>query len=634
MDKNITPQLLEEIQKIKQGDYSSYQTFYGATVEPLFATIWEIVKTQEDANILVESLYNYIYANINNELTDDNKFFDWASEKAVSMANAYAASKSISSPGIPVNSNLASIPDGIDRGFGQAPTGNGNIAMGQSPAGNANTMMGQSPASNMNTMMGQSPANTVMGQAAGNMNSAMGQGVISTKTATGVLAKTGMSIGAKIAIGIAGVAVATGIGIGVYTVVKPDHKDSDTTNITTEFLMEEEQETTEMVTEAEITEEVTSEEQTDDSLDEATIARYAAYYDVAMTYMDQYRTEVNYCMSGWGSIDGIRYMDLVDLNGDGDKQLVIVYKDSSDYKSPVMMDVYDYVDGSAELMESIDCGRHTGDYGVQSVQVLQDGDKTVLWVIEYAMSRAVPSESFYTRVSSSDANELEVHSYVDNIVDYFLVDGVEVDIDTYRVYEAEKNSELEGAMQYTYESSSISFESYTDPEASVAKAMLTKHRAVTLMASCAGADTFLEQSDVVFEITSDGYYEDIIVTAANKYNEVYKIVANHDNVTMPREISADGKSVYIYEHQEVESSYSQQPYQVDADLYFTYVEDVVVLVGKRRDYYEQVGDKYEPCIAYEWYTTDDYVNGFMTEDSYNSISEDEFNEKGAELMAK
>lgn len=627
---NMTPQLLEEIQKIKLGDYSSYQTFYSATVQPLFAAVWEIIQQQDDANIIIEALYNYIYANINNELDDNNKFFDWAREKAVSMATAYATSKKLASPGVPFDSNPASMMNGTNQGFGQAPAGNGNAMMGQAPTGNANVTMGQAATGNGNAMMGQA--------ATGNANAAMGQAASGgAKVATGTLAKTGLSIGAKIAIGIASAVVVTGIGFGVYTLVKPDHKDSETTAATTEFLVEENTETTEPVTEADITEEVTSEEPVDDTLDEATVARYAAYYDVVKPYMEQFSTEIFYSMSGGESIDGIRFVDLIDFNGDGNKQLVIAYKDNSDYANPMMLDIYDYVDGSAVLLESINCGRHTGDYGTQSICVLEDRGKKVLWVLETGMNRAMPAESFYTRVTYSDANELEIHTFSDAIVSDFYYDGNEIDADTYQGYGDIRNGEIQMGMSYPYGESGISFGNYMEPNGTLAKALLVKHRAIELMASCAGDSAFLEESDVAFEIVDEGYYENLLELSTNKYNEVYKISTQHDDVFMNQEISSDGKTVHIYENDEIVSSYSQEPYQVDADMYFAYVEDAVVMVGRKRNYYKETADNnYEPCIEYNWYTPDDYINDSMDSQTLSkyAISEDVYNENAQELMTR
>ena len=78
MDNYVTQQLVTEIQKLKDRDYTSYHNFYNQTAQYLYGVIFETVQDEEVANVLINDLYTDIYESIGTELTDNRQFYSWA----------------------------------------------------------------------------------------------------------------------------------------------------------------------------------------------------------------------------------------------------------------------------------------------------------------------------------------------------------------------------------------------------------------------------------------------------------------------------------------------------------------------------------------------------------------------------
>lgn len=73
----VTSELKYEIEKLKVNDYSSYTAFYDMTVSYLYKMIFSITGVKEDSDVVVKSVYQRIYQEINT-LQDVNGFYNWA----------------------------------------------------------------------------------------------------------------------------------------------------------------------------------------------------------------------------------------------------------------------------------------------------------------------------------------------------------------------------------------------------------------------------------------------------------------------------------------------------------------------------------------------------------------------------
>ena len=95
MDNTFNQQLNNEIEKLKVGDYTSYQNFYEQTSGYLYQIISNSVQDQDVANQIMNDLYTEIYGSIGTELTDNSQFFDWAGSKAQTVTDTYVMTHNI-----------------------------------------------------------------------------------------------------------------------------------------------------------------------------------------------------------------------------------------------------------------------------------------------------------------------------------------------------------------------------------------------------------------------------------------------------------------------------------------------------------------------------------------------------------
>ena len=361
MENNVSQQLITEIKKLKERDYSSYQNFYSQTSQYLYGVIWETMPEQEAANTLLQELYTDIYESIGEELTDDTMFFEWAQNKARKMSETYAATHVITSDkadekikdaamiavaGIagdisaPSSIGMPPVDGSVNAGMSQVSAGNVNAGMNQASSGNMNMGMSQASSGNINAGMGQaSSGNTQMGSIGGSSHSENVQ-VLANNATTGASAKTGMALGTKVALAVAGVATVVGIGVTTFLVTKPKDKDKDQTTV-------------EATLEAGVTEEVTEEVTTEAAVDPEIAERYEAYYNMLVNEDGTMPTkeDIVYNLPAKMVHSQVR---LVDFNGDGKKQLVIVDDDYNEDGSEHMVYVYDYVDGGAVPILEVD----------------------------------------------------------------------------------------------------------------------------------------------------------------------------------------------------------------------------------------------------------------------------------------
>ena len=411
MDNYVTQQLVTEIQKLKDRDYTSYHNFYNQTAQYLYGVIFETVQDEEVANVLINDLYTDIYESIGTELTDNTQFYSWAENKARALSNTYVMTHALSGkkednkskeaavamsaiastmPGTATNAGTANlggdaiVSGTMNAGMSQAASGNMNAGMSQAASGNMNAGMGRVASGNMNAGMGQVASenmNTAMGRSAsGNMSAGMSQDTIRNtgsqmaNRATGSLtnaggrgastvAKTGMSIVSKLAICVASAVVIVCVSILVIVNTKK-HKDDDLVTTESAIAIEDTDETAQVETANVTEEEVTEEEVTEEEIDPEAAERAAAYYELIVAEDGSMPIDEYYSPSSYDNDydpnainDKFKYSDimLVDFRGDGKKQLVTVTDGYTDtYDTNKYVRVYDFIDGGAKCIFEVD----------------------------------------------------------------------------------------------------------------------------------------------------------------------------------------------------------------------------------------------------------------------------------------
>lgn len=81
-------QLSIEINKLRQGNFQDYVSFYNLTCNYIYKLITDIIKDQATADQIMNSTYDSIYQNINT-LADNSLFFRWAGQIATSECVKY-----------------------------------------------------------------------------------------------------------------------------------------------------------------------------------------------------------------------------------------------------------------------------------------------------------------------------------------------------------------------------------------------------------------------------------------------------------------------------------------------------------------------------------------------------------------
>lgn len=648
MDTTVTSQLNNEIEKLKVGDYTSYQNFYSQTSGYIYQIVCSNVGEQETANRILNEVYTDIYNTIGTELTDNSRFFEWAGNKAQTVTDTYIVTHNIvvnkeskdtldkvavaaaTNVGMNVldgswNAAGAVVEEGTGQigyvatagesgqvGFGSAAGQSGQVGYGTASREGGQAGYGEDMSCSMNRPDNAMPNN-------GNMpgNNVPGNVVSGgmSKPLTGAIAKPAMSIGAKVAIGIATAAVVIGGVVATVTLANKDKEDEDTTTAIEAFS---DDGTTELATD--IGTDVESEETTEEPEyvgDEK--ERFTAYYAVAKQYIEKYPTMYQDGAS-WGREDqyyGVFSMDLVDINQDGNKELFVWYRDGADKETHVMLDLYDYVDGNAKLFASVDCGKNTRgtlENHEVTVRAKEDGSKYI-YVIESGAERMYCDSMCYTAIEYTDINNVVVTSCLQLNLEGTFLNGEKCE---YSVFDENKKRFDAGTIEKGY---------YWNPAAA-----LLKHRCVRELAKAAGDNTF-ETDDPVTITASDEF---TYVTSVNKYNETYgvKLSKYENNDMYQNEISPDGKTLHIrFVLTSDQATYDVFLTQEDVDVLYTYVEDVLLPVGKK---YEDSngGDAEKKTYFWTWNTPDDFVNLDRKQLLENVVTEQEFNEMVNALMGR
>lgn len=73
----VNQDLVREIQKLQISDYSSYTFFYDITAPYLYKVVISIAKIKEDADVIIQTVYQRIYQDINS-LQNVSTFYNWA----------------------------------------------------------------------------------------------------------------------------------------------------------------------------------------------------------------------------------------------------------------------------------------------------------------------------------------------------------------------------------------------------------------------------------------------------------------------------------------------------------------------------------------------------------------------------
>lgn len=667
MVNQVTNQLLNEIQKIKNKDYSSYQKFYEETSRYLYEIIWKNVQNKENADNLLKNLYKDIYATIAVELIDNNKFYEWAGNKAEAMSVAYRTSQDNLSEededtqknqvkeavGVAtatavidatvvagVMKETAGVLEGGIGGTEVISLGTSGIVGGVSEAGVA----GMETAS---SVVGAGAANAGLGNAAsGIAQSGLGTvsggiGTVGSSTAATVATKVGLGIGAKIAIGITTAAIVVGGSIGVWTVVKNKNKNTNkTTEVTTETTVASvDTETTEALTDT------TTE--AEDTYDAELVERYSAYYDLVKQYMEKYETHIIYDTA---NIIGFSSAQLVDFNGTGKEQLLIVHSRVNNLESILSyearsyggyIEIYDYIDGEVVLVDTLDyktswgLGYATyyikdigdGRYGIATYTFVDDAD--FVDGVDQDPDMANYEEKFnyyeyidgkmklihYCKTTCRETPDWD-YSYQE-----YYIDDNEVEQDA---FEAQISLDKESADEYVTDLTTMVIPNYC---LLISRPIMEKHKTINKLATVCGDEEFVNyMSDVDYSVQSE-INKLKFETGINKYNESF----GFDNMYVSYEVSADGKSVSV--------NYSDECYPWYCN--FTYVDDTLVCVGGA---YKDDGDGSYNC--YFWADIDTigmpdvyelvppYGNAERNAESIYEVSEDEYNEKSKELMTR
>ncbi len=486
MDQNNYFQLNKEIQKLKEGDYTSYQNFYGMTSNYLYQILMGDVQNQDIANELINELYTDIYASIGTELTDNSQFFEWAANKAQNLSTTYLATHNI---------NEASADSDRDKRAEEIAIATAvNSGLDATTIGVENTTgIGIATAGET----GQAGMSTAVGVGGNNAGAGMVSGV----------AKTGMSFGAKLAIGIIGAAAIIGAGIGVFKLLDSGSKEKKaSTEITSDqgIIHEGEQEDTSE--ENEMTSEAATEEEAESG---DTVARYTAYYGVVKDYMEQYPAAIDYAIDGgWthSEIKGFSSAQLIDFDGDGSEQLVLSHFDGKD-AGTCGIDVYDYQNETAELIAS---------YTANEVLTMPNYGSLVSFDTEKL------NDGTYV-LSISEESGLKSYAYEAGAMKEVPYDSTSASVQTTHTN-----------YMYYY---SVNALSRADEIREIEDSLILKHKTITEIAEKAGDDTFINtisEPGFVFDAGSGA------TTQVNKYNETYNIdFYGNENA----QLSANGKTI-------------------------------------------------------------------------------------------
>ena len=647
----VTRQLNIEIEKLKVGDYTSYQNFYSMTSNYLYTNVWNNVQDQRATYDIMNELYTDIYASIGTELTDNNQFFEWLDSKLFTHVTTYltthnmpcasdrnGANRTEQAAVITVGMNTAMEGGNASAGMGSAG-GSGYVGMGSATGGNGYAGVGSATGGNGYAGVGSATGgngSVGVGSATGGSGSAglapaAGGSAGIGSGAASVGAKVGISLGVKIAIGVISTLAVVGLSVGAVKILKPNAADTATTvEATTETAA---QVTDESVADdtgdsTGVTETATTEAATEEAkVDEAT-ARYTAYYDFVKKNMEDYPVEAAMGASRLiytNEFDGMVYAGLVDFNNTGKEQLILAYcgitEDWTDCK--YIIKVFDYVDDAVKEIQSFE--------GYQLGYEESDIGKN-LWI---RSGTWVDNDGYMgefddnIKIYTYDGGDFEeTQSYY---IHYDLAapgGEVQASDDNGSITEDEYNdkvSELEELPEFYKLSERYDYGSVDNSRQ--VKVLKAKHDTVDLLAEKAGDKEWANDKDVV-DLDENSQGDDHQYTfTANKYNEVY--ITNfsfHSDMSYIEnesvEISNDKKTIHAYGYV-IEN---RMAYGEMIDRCYTYMDDILVVVGT------STGGSYGPA-SYYW--SDDMENIAKLE--YNDekeVSKEEYDANVEKLMSR
>ena len=685
----VTRQLNIEIEKLKVGDYTSYQNFYSMTSNYLYTNVWNNVQDQKATYDIMNELYTDIYASIGTELTDNNQFFEWLDSKLFTHVTTYLTTHNMPCAsernGVNRTEQAAVIASGMNTamgggnasagmgsaggsgyavmgsaggsgyaGMGSATGGNGYAGVGSATGGNGyagvgsatggNGYAGVSSATGGNGSVGVESATGGNGSV-GVSSATGGSGSVGLAPAAGgsagigsgaasVGAKVGISLGVKIAIGVISSLAVVGLGVGAVKILKPNAADTATTvEATTESVAQVTDESaadgtgdSTGVTEAATTEAATEEAK----VDEAT-ARYTAYYDFVKKEMEDYPVEATMGTGGFvytNSFDGMVYTGLVDFNNTGNEQLILAYCENPE-------------DGE----------EGTSKYTVKVFDFVDDEAKEIQSFdgYQFGYEESDAGKNLWVR-SGTDVDVVNTEDYEDNMKMYtFNGDSFEEQQNYYIHYASSESGGMVGVVTAYDDNGSITGDEYNDkvgeleelPEfyklserfdygfadnSRQVKALKAKHDTVDLLAEKAGDKEWAKTKDVVnLDDNTQGDDQQYTFTA-NKYNEVYSTY-----FIINRDLTeAENDYVQVSDDKKTIHVYGhimRYKYQPELiDRCYTYIDDILVVVGT------STGGSYGPA-SYYW--SDDMDNIAKLE--YNDekeVSKEEYDANVEKLMSR
>lgn len=674
MDNNTNyNQLNIEIDKLKAGDYTSYQKFYGLTAGYLYKIIIDNVKDQNVANSLINNLYKDIYTNIAAELTDNNKFFEWAGNKANTLSTTYILThneqaedkgKKLEDAAAVIAANVginsvkstgithAGITDGTNIGYASNGYGQVGIGSASSESGQAGIMQvsGSSNQTGVSQITG-GVNQTGVSQITGGINQTGVSQITGSTNQTGVsqitggatkVAKKGLTLGAKIAIGIVAGIATIGVIIGAVKAFEPDNKEKkDNANVTSEAVTN--------VTEEEDTTNITTEAVTEEAVIDEDAARSLAYLEVVKSCMKEYPCYISYNVDSFSNVSGLWSVQLIDFDGDEEDELLLAYTTGTVAEilnNKYVVDIYDYIDGEAVLV-----GSHYSEaesntiifevyYAIENV----DNGKCNLWVSQQSHLNNKFGDHIdkYICYEYSETGLSEIHNYV-----YTSEKNVDSAIDG-------ETLDKESASHVIKEFKEADYDFYYNDQSgrgrcpinyAINKSLIVKHRTIKELAKLSGDESFTGKAKIPGSGLKVGD-RNILSFINDTYNEHVELRDDYvkDNVIElggTAEMSADGRSVHLKYNPEFLYSRIEN---LELDYYITFVEDVLIVVGGVDEYriLDESSSQYKEDVEYYfWFDVDAYLARNPYEDmapysaqSDYEVTQEEFNANANELMTR
>ena len=642
-ESHITQQLNTEINKLKEQDYTSYQKFYNETSNYLYQVIWNGTREKNAADELLNELYTNIYASIGTELTDNSQFYVWAEEKAQTLTNTYMTTHNIvggqgagekdrrikdaavmaaanagmyatdgisEAIGSGIADNMAidagrmgvdSVAGGAGQvGYGSAAGGAGQMGMRSVEGGAGQTGYGSTGAGMEQYGVNQPVDGASTGRTSGS-ETGPSAGATSRPT-SGVgkgVAKVGSSIAVKIGVALVVVSAVIGVVVGAIAIRNTDRDENKMEN-TTEVAADDDS----------IVQENSTEDSSEAVIESAdTVERYAAYYDVVKTYMQDYPYQPVIQDENVGFL----FAKLVDFNYENKEQLIIAYSEAAAdawYNITYTVKIFDYADGQATEVAT---------FNTSKIGFSEEEGSIALWTTEAPSNwneKNFP-ESYKvikTMYNYEDGSFVAKHEYVEEVIikdDYtFEVESETGYVDN-EVRPVEEVRELISSIDERCDNYEFNYIIRSN-----AKPLLTKHLTMDMLAEVSGDMDFVNAvSNVVASVENDGPNY-TYTYSANKYNESYALL-QYSTKGAP-DTSADLMTVRNYYFS------TGMEMREDADICYTFYHDVLLVTGYK-DYTTK---------TYYWADEEAYLNKqiYPMYDDSNIVSVDEYNSNADALI--